>query len=206
VGNAHRSREPGQCHRKQTADRRRCTAGSPAEGYDEARVKRCGKSAPADRVTGSARQTPPEARPSRAKFAGLETGPRRRAVRLVTRPGRLLEPASNRRPREMVAHDRTRLTGPLRTFFIPSLPLWRSRAPRQRPRLRYTRLPSPFRDIFMPPPGSSMNCRRRLKLHESCRRIRFMRRFPVKFIWTPHEILGSYASAVADDGTWILKS
>jgi hypothetical protein len=52
VGNAHRSQEPGQCHRKQTADRRCCTASSLAEGCDEARVKRCGKSAPANRVTG----------------------------------------------------------------------------------------------------------------------------------------------------------
>ena len=116
VGNTHRSQEPGQCHRKQTADRRRCPA---REGDDEVRVKRCGKSAPADRVTGSARQTPPEARPSRAKFASLETESRREAVRLVTRPGRLLEPTSNRRPREMVAHDRTRLTGPLRFLVHP---------------------------------------------------------------------------------------
>ena len=29
-------------------------------------------------------------------------------------PGRLLEAAGNRRPREMIALDRTRLTGPLR--------------------------------------------------------------------------------------------
>ena len=37
VGNAHRPRGPGKCHRKQTADR----------GFGrEVRVKRCGKSAP----------------------------------------------------------------------------------------------------------------------------------------------------------------
>ncbi len=65
VGNAHRPRGQGQCHRKQTAKRRRCPASSLADSDGAARVKRCGKSAPADRVTGLARQTPPGARPSR---------------------------------------------------------------------------------------------------------------------------------------------
>ncbi len=60
VGNAHRPRGQGQCHRKHTADR-------SSFGRFEVRVKRCGKSAPADRATGSARQTPPGARPSREK-------------------------------------------------------------------------------------------------------------------------------------------
>ena len=43
----------------------------------EVRVKRCGKSAPAGRVTGLARQTPPGARPSREEHGNVpsRTGP-----------------------------------------------------------------------------------------------------------------------------------
>jgi len=39
--------------------------------YLVARVKRCGKSAPAFRVTGMARQTPPEARPRRPRHGAV---------------------------------------------------------------------------------------------------------------------------------------
>jgi hypothetical protein len=39
------------------------------------RVKRCGKSAPASRVTGMARQTPPEARPRRPHHGAVAQAP-----------------------------------------------------------------------------------------------------------------------------------
>ena len=78
----------GQRHRKQTAAASRWEAA--------ARVKRCGKSAPAARVTGSARQTPPGARPNRR--ASPERGEgwpaRSPRVRPLERPG-------NRSPRGM---------------------------------------------------------------------------------------------------------
>ena len=50
----------GKCNREQTADGRSPFRREPAQ----ARVKRCGKSAPASRATGMARQTPSGARPS----------------------------------------------------------------------------------------------------------------------------------------------
>ncbi len=50
----------GKCNREQTADGRPPFRREPAQ----ARVKRCGKSAPASRATGMARQTPSGARPS----------------------------------------------------------------------------------------------------------------------------------------------
>jgi hypothetical protein len=62
------------------------------ERLAQARVKRCGKSAPAPGATRVARQTPPGARPDRG-----------RAARPQTPPGRPLEPAGNRRPRWMAA-------------------------------------------------------------------------------------------------------
>ena len=55
VGNAHRPRGQGKCHREQTADGLRA----------QARVKRWGKSPPPALVTGRARQTPPGERPNR---------------------------------------------------------------------------------------------------------------------------------------------
>lgn len=57
------------------------------------RVKRCGKSAPAPRVTGVARQTPPEARPRRPR---REVRPRRRSrvARPSLRVGRSRHPAT----------------------------------------------------------------------------------------------------------------
>ncbi len=57
LANGQSGRLEGKCHREQTAD-----------GLDfraQARVKRCGKSAPGAGVTRLARQTPPGARPSR---------------------------------------------------------------------------------------------------------------------------------------------
>jgi hypothetical protein len=68
------------------------------------RVKRRGKSSPAGRATGLARQTPPGARPSRKQatadgispFAAVADRPGRYRL-----PGRPLEAPSNRRPREM---------------------------------------------------------------------------------------------------------
>ncbi len=62
-------------------------------------VKRCGKSAPAGEATRSARQTPPGARPNREQS-------RLGSLRL---PGRLLEAASNRRPRGMTIGRRVLL-------------------------------------------------------------------------------------------------
>ncbi len=53
IANGNPRRLAGKCHRKQTAT------------FAVVRVKRCGKSAPAFRVTGVARQTPPEARSRR---------------------------------------------------------------------------------------------------------------------------------------------
>jgi hypothetical protein len=53
IANGNPRRLAGKCHRKQTAT------------LAVVRVKRCGKSAPAFRVTGVARQTPPEARSRR---------------------------------------------------------------------------------------------------------------------------------------------
>ncbi len=108
VGNAHRPRGSGKCHREQTADGRLSSSqqsdssllGRPPA---QVRVKRCGKSAPRVLVTGPARQTPPGARPSRREEL---------SVPLDLRVGRA-EAASNRRPREMTVLDKTRLTGPL---------------------------------------------------------------------------------------------
>ncbi len=77
-------------------------------------MKRCGKSAPAVRVTGLARQTPPGARPSRKQCG--EFSPSRVCPARSRLPGRSHEAAGNRRPREMATLDRTRLTGPLQLF------------------------------------------------------------------------------------------
>src|SRR5207245_8708745 len=51
--NGQSGRPAGKCHREQTADGPRA----------QARVKRCGKSAPPPRATGAARHTPPVATP-----------------------------------------------------------------------------------------------------------------------------------------------
>ena len=72
-----------------------------------ARVKRCGKSAPAVRVTGPARQTPPGARPNR------RASPRQRGRR-VARPGprvRPLERPGNRSSRGMTIAPAGQPTG-----------------------------------------------------------------------------------------------
>ena len=55
LGNTQSGRLAGKCHREEPP-----MAGQPAQ----ARVKRCGKSAPAPGVTRVARQTPPGARPN----------------------------------------------------------------------------------------------------------------------------------------------
>ena len=59
-----------------------------------------GKSSPAGRVTGLARQTPSGARPSRKKF--VPSGTARNCPFRTKLPGRLLEASGDRRPREMV--------------------------------------------------------------------------------------------------------
>ena len=108
MDNVHRSQDQGKCNRKQTAS---CFVLARKQAV---RVKRCGKSAPAGGATRLAWQTPPGARPNREQsWSG--------SLRLS---GRLLETASNRRPRGMIAaarckarRHRTRLTGPLRGFF-----------------------------------------------------------------------------------------
>ena len=88
-----------------------------SERVAQARVKRCGKSAPAPGVTRVARQTPSGARSDRG-----------RAARPQTPPGRPLESAGNRRPRGMAATgphlrvggpDRIRRTGRLTTTYCP---------------------------------------------------------------------------------------
>ena len=97
---------------------------------DPARVKRWCKRPPASGVTRAARQPPPGARPSRgdvgatlavAPHPGNPCGcpssgqplrlPLHGAARPVRAPGGPHEAAGNRRPREMTAHDRTRLIG-----------------------------------------------------------------------------------------------
>ncbi len=65
LANGQSRRLAGECHREQTA------------GPVSARVKRCGKSAPALRATGAARQTPPGARSSRERTARPQTLPGR---------------------------------------------------------------------------------------------------------------------------------
>ncbi len=81
VGNTHPEQSAGQCHREQTAS-------SLSRG--EVRVKRWSKSPPAPRATGTARQTPPGARPDSV---------RPRAARPSTRVGR-------RRPSATAVVDR----------------------------------------------------------------------------------------------------
>ena len=80
IANGNPRRLAGKCHRKQTAT------------LAVVRVKRCGKSAPAFRVTGMARQTPPEARPRRPH----PVRPRRRSrvARPSLRVGRSRHPAT----------------------------------------------------------------------------------------------------------------
>lgn len=98
----------GKCHREQTAD---CPGLDPGQGKGE-RVR---QERTARLVTGAAWQTPPGARPNRggtlARAGGFH----------ASRPGWLLEPCSNARPRGMAAEPaksarilaghRTRLTG-----------------------------------------------------------------------------------------------
>ena len=79
------------------------------------RVKWCGKSAPAARrLAGSV--NPARSKTKQRGATGRKAG---RTVRsgpsLLS--GRLLEAAGNRRPREMIVPDKTRLTGSLRHFF-----------------------------------------------------------------------------------------
>ena len=81
IANSNPRRLAGQCHRKQTAT------------LVVVRVKRCGKSAPAFRVTGVARQTPPEAR-SRRPHRKVRSRRRSRAARPSLRVGRLRHPAT----------------------------------------------------------------------------------------------------------------
>jgi len=116
VDNIDRPKGSGKCNRKQTA----AAGTSPRLTAAAARVKRCGKSAPAAGATRLAWQTPPGARPSRAHALGNECAGR---PGLKWRSGRLLEAPGNRRPREMAVTrarpfgrraNRTRLTGPLR--------------------------------------------------------------------------------------------
>jgi len=95
-GNSWAARADGKCNREQTAD-------GPRK-RDQARVKRCGKSAPRTWQQGRRWQTPPGARPNRGAL-----------VWPALRPGRLLERAGDGTPRGMTVHDRTRLTGRLRT-------------------------------------------------------------------------------------------
>jgi hypothetical protein len=82
-----------QCNREQTADGR--------DLPDQARVKRCGKSAPAHGVTRAARQTPPGARSSRRHGRPVRPVVRRGSLRVdrtdgwppAARCGRRQDPA-----------------------------------------------------------------------------------------------------------------
>jgi hypothetical protein len=80
IANGNPRRLAGKCHRKQTAT------------LAVVRVKRCGKSAPAFRVTGVARQTPPEARPRRPHLVRSRRRPR--VARPSLRVGRSRHPAT----------------------------------------------------------------------------------------------------------------
>jgi len=102
-------------------------------------VKRRGKSSPAGRVTGLARQTPPGARPNKGAAPARSFGAGRDADRPdpLRLPGRSLEAPGNRCPREMVIRRRSRFrqnpayqfaTKPL--FRIPS-PADESSGPRR---------------------------------------------------------------------------
>src|SRR5690349_13732387 len=108
IANSNPRRLAGKCHRKQTAT------------LVVVRVKRCGKSAPAFRVTGVAWQTPPEARPRRPHL--VRPRRRSRAARPSLRVGRLRHPATvcpdgwsppRRRCSSAAAGNRIRLTGQL---------------------------------------------------------------------------------------------
>jgi hypothetical protein len=81
IANSNPGRLAGKCHRKQTAT------------LAVVRVKRCGKSAPASRVTGVAWQTPPEAR-SRRPHRKVWPRRRLRAARPSLRVDRLRHPAT----------------------------------------------------------------------------------------------------------------
>ncbi len=132
VDNIDRPKGSGKCNRKQTAagvqSPRQVRKQARRLLYEDAaaRVKRCGKSAPAAGATRLAWQTPPGARPSRARARGNTCTGR---PGLNRRSGRLLETPGNRRPREMAVRcarpigrriDKTRLTGPLRDRFSVS--------------------------------------------------------------------------------------
>jgi hypothetical protein len=88
IANGNPRRLAGKCHRKQTAT------------LAVVRVKRCGKSAPAFRVTGVARQTPPEARSRRPHHGAVAQVPEGCSPEPAGRP---LEAPGNGVPRWMVA-------------------------------------------------------------------------------------------------------
>jgi len=88
IANSNPRRLAGKCHRKQTAT------------LAVVRVKRCGKSAPAFRVTGVARQTPPEARSRRPHHGAVAQVPEGCSPEPAGRP---LEAPGNGVPRWMVA-------------------------------------------------------------------------------------------------------
>ncbi len=107
-GNARRGRPQGKCHREHTAR-------LDGSRRLRARVKGCGKSAPRPRQRGTARQTPPGARPRRDDGA-----PGRRHFR-AGRPGRSRETAGNSRPRGMaVTRGKPRVQNPA---YKPPAPL-----------------------------------------------------------------------------------
>src|SRR3954447_1703310 len=93
LGNAQAGKPDG---RAQQREDRRCGQ------KPQARVKRCGKSAPAVPVTAPARQAPPGATPDRDDDAARRV------------PGRRHERPGNGSPRWMAVRDRIRLTGLLR--------------------------------------------------------------------------------------------
>src|SRR5262245_55945155 len=94
AANSRRGRPQGKCHREQTAG-----AGQPAE----ARVKRCGKSAP--RCRQRQRHGKPQREQDRIGAARVSGATPASSAILARRPGWLLEVRSNPRPRGMAVAE-----------------------------------------------------------------------------------------------------
>jgi hypothetical protein len=96
LGKSQAAKADGKWHRKETA------SGEDSPETPAVRVKRWGKSPPASWRHGGSPN------PVRCKVKQVPT------TRPAEEPGTPLEPSRKRRPREMVTHDRIRLTGLLR--------------------------------------------------------------------------------------------
>ena len=159
VANGDRPQGSGKCNRKIP----------PPRASAAVRVKWCGKSAPAaGRLAGSANP----ARSKTKQRGALRPGADRSDPPLLS--GRLLEAASNRRPREMTvacltAVYRTRLTGPLRDVFQSAAPTAAGRTSVSTPSRSSCRC---WRDLA----GQAGLQIAMLRMGESCPRSSFIRR------------------------------